>query len=81
LLSAGFRKDFAVRQFLQSFVSKMFDVVAFGSQPFRHTVRYSHIGKKSHAAYLTSKDLLMGKPCRVFQRLPDVLPFKIRIIL
>ena len=47
-LAGGLREDLAVRQALQSFLTKMNRVVAMFAQPCDHRNRHAHVGEESH---------------------------------
>ena len=45
---SGFRKDFSIRQTMQSFLPKVPGIVAFGPQPFDDPHSNTHVSEEPH---------------------------------
>lgn len=72
-LSQRLVKDLTVRHVLQTFVAEMLRIMTLGFEPFRHAASDTHIGEKAHQTSLRGLNLFLSEPCRIFNRLLDIL--------
>jgi hypothetical protein len=66
---------------METFIRKVNDVVACASQPPGHGAGKAHIREEPHANSLSYEDLLLGKPRRVLESLPDIFDLQIRVVV